>query len=238
MKKIILFTLTFCQVLFLSAQSLNITGLNSIMYNSTTISGLDTLDPCLQTHSYLTIKNTSDKEHNILCEKNILSESSGSDNYFCWGGNCYPVGAFISTSSLALSSGQADDISFGGYFDAYCADAQAIVKYCFYPDVQPADKSCVYITYHGAATLISENNPLIISDFYPNPSKEIIIFDYYLNTPANLTIIDILGNKLKYIELDESKKYKVDVSELKQGIYFGNLVLNNELVSTKKIIIK
>ena len=58
MKKIILFTLVALFVSNLSAQSLTVTGLNSIMYNDTNSLGLDTLNPCLQTSAYLTIKNT------------------------------------------------------------------------------------------------------------------------------------------------------------------------------------
>ena len=83
----ILFTLIICffQIEFV-AQSLSVTGSNSIMYNSTTVSGLDTLDPCLQTYSYLTVKNISNKSHNILCEKKIISQTDGAENYFCWGG--------------------------------------------------------------------------------------------------------------------------------------------------------
>ena len=98
MKKIILLTLIISQVLHLSAQSLTVTGSNLIMYNSVTDLGLDTLDPCLETHSSVTVKNISNKEYDILCEKNIISESSGANNYFCWGGSCYPPIATISTS--------------------------------------------------------------------------------------------------------------------------------------------
>lgn len=227
------------QAMLLHAQSLTITGSNSIMYNSITTLGLDTLDPCLQTHSYLTIKNTSNKEHDILCEKNVISESSGAANYFCWGGNCYPAGATISSSHLTLLSGQADNVSFGGYFDAYCDnDAQAIVEYCFFPDVDPLDRSCIYITYHAAATLISETNPLIITDFYPNPAKETVNFNYYLNEPANLIVMDILGNQVKTIKLFNKTNQKMNISDLSKGIYFGNVIVNNEVITIKKLIVE
>ena len=149
-----------------NAQSINIVGSNSIIYNSTSSIGNATLAPCLQTNSYLTIKNISNKEHNILCRKRIISETVGADHYFCWGGNCYGVGTMLSTEFLTLASNQSDDVSFGGYFDAYCDDqAQAIVEYCFFPNSDTLDRSCIFITYHGPATSVSDFSPIIMSDF-------------------------------------------------------------------------
>ena len=235
----ILFTLIICffQIEFV-AQSLSVTGSNSIMYNSTTVSGLDTLDPCLQTYSYLTVKNISNKSHNILCEKKIISQTDGAENYFCWGGTCYGVGTMISTESLTLQSGEDNDISFGGYFDAYCEDAQAIVKYCFYPDADTLDQTCIYITYHGAATSIKENLSATISNFYPNPASEKINFYYSSNESAELKITDILGEQVLHVDLNFPGKIQLDVSDFSSGIYFANLIVEKNIKSTKKIIIK
>ena len=222
-----------------NAQSINIVGSNSIMYNSTSSIGNDTLDPCLQTNSYLTIKNISNKEHNILCRKRIISETTGADNYFCWGGNCYGVGTTLSTEFLTLASNQSDDVSFGGYFDAYCDDqAQAIVEYCFFPNSDTLDRSCIFITYHGPATSVSDLSPVIMSDFYPNPTSQIIRFDYYYNKPSNLIIVDVLGNQVKLYNIETSSQNKIDMSDLPNGIYFGNLIIDNEIVKMNKIVKK
>lgn len=228
MKKISLLLLIITQVLNLSAQSLTVTGSNSVL----------TSDPCLTTHSYLTIKNISNKEHDVLCEKNVISEPAAMSNYFCWGGNCYGSSTIVSASHLTLQSGQADAVSFGGYFDAYCEVGQAIVEYCFYPDGSPLDKSCIYITYHGAATAVSETSPIAISEFFPNPAKEIVRFDYYLNKPAKLIVMDILGNEVKRIRLSERGTQKINISDLSKGIYFGNVVVNNETIAIKKLIVR
>ena len=100
MKKISLLLLIITQVLNLSAQSLTVTGSNSVL----------TSDPCLTTHSYLTIKNISNKEHDVLCEKNVISEPAAMSNYFCWGGNCYGSSTIVSASHLTLQSGQANAV--------------------------------------------------------------------------------------------------------------------------------
>jgi hypothetical protein len=85
---------------------------------------------------------------------------------------------------------------------------------------------------------IREYAPKFISEFYPNPSNEVVYFDYYLDNPAKLIVIDILGNKMKDINLSIKGKQKVHILDLSKGIYFGNLIVDNKIVSTKKIIVK
>jgi hypothetical protein len=239
MKKGISLLLIITQVLFLNAQSLTVTGEASIMYNSTTSLGSDTLDPCLLTNSYLTVKNISNKEQEILCVKNVISEPSGMSNYFCWGGNCYGVSTLISGSSLILPSGQADASSFTGYFDADCNLGSATIEYCFYPIDDPDDKSCILITYHGAATEIIENESDFTMDkFYPNPAKEYTTINYKSGKNSHLKIIDILGNKVKDIHLSNVGTQDIYVGDLSKGMYFGNLVHNDKVIAVKKLIIK
>ena len=228
MKKLLLLILIITQGLYLNAQSLTVTGSNSVL----------AADPCLTTHSNLTVKNVSSNTYDVVCEKNVISEPAGMSNYFCWGGNCYGSSTIISTSLLTLQSGQADNHSFGGYFDAYCDLGQATIEYCFYPDGDSTDNTCIYITYHGAATSISETSPISISEFYPNPAKEFVNVNYYLNSESEMVIMDILGNKVKNIYFTEKGTQNINISDLSKGIYFGNLISNNEVVAIKKLIVK
>jgi hypothetical protein len=50
--------------------------------------------------------------------------------------------------------------------------------------------------------------------------------------------MDILGNQVKVIKLSDKGKQKVNISDLSKGIYFGNVIVNNEIVTIKKLIIK
>ena len=154
MKIFLLFILVITQISFVAAQSLVITGDNSVL-NS---------DICLTTHSNLTVKNVSNKEHDIICEKNVISEPAGMSNYFCWGGLCYGSSTIVSSAFLTLQAGQADAVSFGGYFDAYCDQGIGIVEYCFYPDSDINDKSCFTITYNGSATSIKDYTLVTIGE--------------------------------------------------------------------------
>ena len=229
MKKGILLLLLITQVLFLNAQSLIVTGDNSVL----------TTDSCVTTHSSLTVKNISNKEQTILCAKNVISQPSGMSNYFCWGGTCYGPTTDISSDSLILPSGQADPSSFGGYFDAYCIAGSATIEYCFFPIGDSLDKSCITVTYHGAATEVIDNeSDFNMDDFFPNPAQEYTTINYKSGENIHLKIIDILGNKVKDIRLSNVGTQDIYVGDLIKGMYFGNLVHNDKVIAIKKLIIK
>ncbi|MEC7863806.1 MAG: T9SS type A sorting domain-containing protein, partial [Bacteroidota bacterium] len=126
------------------------------------------------------------------------------------------------------------------------------VKACYDVYIYSADTSyfchvCDSLLYDGNSwELLNTGNPtsveetvsVLTSAFYPNPANEIIYFDYYLNKPAKLIMMDILGNQVKMIQLLGEGKHKINISDLSKGIYFGNVIVNNEIVTIKKIIVR
>ena len=242
MKKLLLLILIILQCLYVYGQSLTVTGDALVNLNfATTLNGqVDSLDPCWSTHASLTIKNVSNKDHDVLCEKNVLISSPGTDDHFCWGGFCYGVSTIVSTATTNIQSGQADDIEFDGVFDAYCSDGYGVVEYCFYPDGDPADRSCITITYNNDVVGITPDKMLDLnmSNFYPNPAKEFANVNYYLNSKSKMVIMDILGNKVKNIYFTEKGTQNINISDLSKGIYFGNLISNSEVIAIKKLIVK
>ena len=228
MKRII--SISISMLIFYStySQSLVVTGNNFV----------STSDACLQTHSSLTVKNISSDTLNVLCQKVIIDTTLGTDNNFCWGANCYGINTYVSTDYNELLPGEGDNIDFAGYYDAYCDPASAIIEYCFYPESDTNDKTCITITYNGSATSINnytlDNN---VGDFYPNPANEVVYFTFNGNA-ASIKLIDILGNNVKEILLIQEGIQKLDLSDMNKGIYFGNLIVNDEVVSIKKLIVK
>ena len=214
---------------FVVAQSLVVTGATAV----------PSADPCLQSHASLTVKNISSNTLNVLCEKVIIDTTLGTDNNFCWGANCYGSDTYISTHYNELLAGEGDHVDFAGYYDAYCDLASATIEYCFYPETDPADRTCITIIYNGAATKIIENNSnFTMDEFYPNPAKEHTTISYKSGDNSHLKIIDILGNKVKDIHLSNIGTKDIYVGDLSKGIYFGNLVYNNKVISIKKLIVK
>jgi hypothetical protein len=162
---------------------------------------------------------------------------------YCFAGNCYSSASTTPSSTALLGSGQTfsyannDLEAFSGYYDPAETPGITTVEYCFYDEINPSDNTCIIITYEiSSASALNEIN--IISNFYPNPVDETLYIDYYLNKPASLVILDILGNEVKVIKLLERGKQKLDLADFAKGIYFGNVIVNSEVVSVKKIIVR
>ena len=87
-------------------------------------------------------------------------------------------------------------------------------------------------------TSIEEMQPKIgLNEFYPNPSVNKTSIKYVAERNSQLDIIDILGNKVKSFDLDNSGVLDISTSDLSSGIYFGNLVVHKRVVAVKKLII-
>ena len=54
----------------------------------------------------------------------------------------------------------------------------------------------------------------------------------------NFKITDVLGEQVLHVDLNFPGKIQLDVSDFSSGIYFANLIVEKNIKSTKKIIIK
>jgi len=234
MRKITLFILVLGQISLAVAQSLTVTG-------GTSFTG----DLVTQISNHLDIKNTSANTITVECQKTNLNVPLGGESFYCFAGNCYSASSTSPSSSAVLAPGQqfsfanSDADAHSGYYDAYGASGIAEVQYCFYDVNDPTDQTCVIITYDCTATTgINDFTELTkMSEFYPNPANGLTHFTFN-GTKAQLNIIDILGNEIKVIQLEEPGVKKIDLTGVSKGIYFGKLVINNKATTIKKLIVK
>jgi hypothetical protein len=234
MRKIILFILVLGQISFAVAQSLTVTG-------GTSFTG----DLVTQISNHLDIKNTSANTITVECQKTNLNVPLGGESFYCFAGNCYSASSTNPSSSAVLAPGQqfsfanSDADAHSGYYDAYGAWGVAEVQYCFYDVNNPTDETCVIITYDCSGSMgINDFNDLAkISEFYPNPANGLTHFTFS-GTKAQLKIIDILGNEVKVLQLEEPGIKKIDLIDVSKGIYFGKLVINNKVTTIKKLIVR
>lgn len=230
MKKLLILLLVLPSYFNVDAQSLVVTGNDFANPLGN--------DPCLQTSASLSVRNISSTTHDVLCEKIIVDTTSGTDNFFCWGANCYGSETYISTDHNTLDPGEIDNIDFGGYYDAYCDPSTATVQYCFYPDTDPTDRTCITILYNAMlsnSVSIVSNNQIY---FYPNPASTTTKFIFSEKNCSNLIVLDNLGKTVKNINIYNQQSINIDISDLHHGIYFAQLFKNNRIISTKKLIIQ
>jgi len=225
MKRVLLFNLIVLQVIFLNAQSLVVTG-DAIVYG----------DPTIEIVSHLTVKNTTAQSLDVICEKNVISQPLGSNNHFCWGGTCYSSNTIVSPDFTTIDAAQAST-EFSAHFTGP-SNSTATVEYCFYPDTNPVDETCITITFDGSTSSIINPSTIVMSEFYPNPANEYTTISYNSKMHADLNIIDVLGNNVKEIHLSNVGSKNIYIGDLSKGLYFGNLIQNDKVMAIKKLIVK
>ncbi len=224
-------TLLFLTILFFSinsfTQTLSVTG--------DTIKS--TQDPCFETSASLTITNNSTNALDIHCEKVIIDTALGTQNYFCWGEECYGPSQYVSSSFNNLNPGESDNIDFGGYYNAFCSNAPATIRYCFYPVSNPGDRTCIDITYNGNLTSFSSLKSNSFS-IYPNPSNDFINISLSKDEIKEIIIFNVYGEKITQKNLIVESNLKVDLTDYSNGTYFI-VAINNDLSKTvKKFILQ
>jgi len=75
-----------------------------------------------------------------------------------------------------------------------------------------------WIVTVNIATIIRKQTSRI-TEIYPNPANNFIIFRNFDSTTENIQIIDITGKLIKQISILENNQ-SIDISDLKNGIYF------------------
>ena len=85
------------------------------------------------------------------------------------------------------------------------------------------------------------HNEINISEVYPNPFNNYVYIDISLNKPTKLkmTILDLVGKELSTREIETSAgihKYKLDVDNLPQNIYYLQITLPNSKNVVRKLV--
>tara|TARA_A100001388_G_scaffold97717_1_gene71263 strand:- start:20 stop:703 length:684 start_codon:yes stop_codon:yes gene_type:complete len=224
-------TLLFLTILFFSINSFT----QTLLVTGDTIKS--TQDPCFETSASLTITNNSTNALDIHCEKVIIDTALGTQNYFCWGEECYGPSQYVSSSFNNLNPGESDNIDFGGYYNAFCSNAPATIRYCFYPVSNPGDRTCIDITYNGNLTSFSSLKSNSFS-IYPNPSNDIINISLSKDEIKEIIIFNVYGEKITQKNLIVESNLKVDLTDYSNGTYFI-VAINNDLSKTvKKFILQ
>lgn len=211
-----------------SAQSFSVSNAN--------ISG----DPAFLLQGHATINNNSASAKDVAVLRTVNNLYPGHIGFFCWF-QCYPPNISNSPDYINIPS--------GGNINLFQADVEtsgingvSYNTYCFYDINNPSDSACVDFVF-DATTGISEavGNRNYISKPYPNPSSENASF--YISTlkgvKARLKLFNMLGTEVKDVAIADNNKssVKINVSDLKSGVYFYSLFVNGKSAYTGKMLV-
>jgi hypothetical protein len=244
MKKTLL--LLFCVSLFsgVFAQSFSLMDTNGVAIAAgSTIQfvGLPT-DEVIQAIVY--VKNVSAEAKDVKVKKVIHAGDTlaGTVNTFCWG-LCFPPTIYVSPSTQNILPGDTCKQFYGDYTPSNVTGISKIT-YVFYDVNNTNDSVAVVVKYNGSPSGIKDDliGQVKFSAAYPNPSANVVYTDYSIPesvSRASIVITNMLGSKVKEVYLyDRSGKARISVSDLINGIYFYSLIADDQLLQTRKFVVR
>lgn len=188
---------------------------------------------------HLKVKNlSSTTTYNVFAKKRIISSIAGTNNDFCFAGQCYT--GLVSTT-FALMGINSIDSTFSAYYYPFGISGITEIAYTFYPD-HGTDTATVRVIYDATSAGVEDNvaNINYISAPYPNPASTYTSLNYSLKSGNNayVTINNILGAEIKRTELtSKNGSVRIVTSDLKSGIYFCSFVADGKVVKTQKFTV-
>ena len=197
-------------------------------------------DPMYFVEGHVTITNISGSAKDVAVVRTINNLAPNHSSYFCWG-NCYTAAVDTSPDLNNIPAGTFTDI-FRGDLETNVTPGNSQVTYCFYDSNNINDSVCVefvYPTFVGISDIPSNKN--FISKAYPNPASDVA--NFYVNVEkssksAQLKFFNMLGAQVKEVDVNRAKNsVKVNVNDLKAGIYFYSLWIDGKSTSTGKLMV-
>ena len=244
MKKIALSLL--CLTLFsgIFAQSFSLTYSDGTAINAgATIQFLgDPTDEVIQAIVY--VKNNSAVAKDVKVKK-VINEGDtlpGTINTFCWG-LCFTPETYISPVSQTIEAG-AVCTQFYGDYNPVTVPGVSKIMYVFFDVNNTSDTVAVVIKYNASPASVNDDliNFVKFSVAYPNPAINVVNVDFKIPesiSKATIIVTNMLGSKVKEVVLnDRTGKAQIQVTDLVNGIYFYSLVADDQLILSRKFVVR
>lgn len=244
MKKIILSL--FCLALYSGsfAQSLSLSFTNGDPINSgSTVQFVG--DPSDETiYAYINITNLTAIAKTVSIKKVIHEGDTipGTWNTFCWG-VCYSDTTYISPFPQTIQPGITSD-GFSGDYSPKNHLGISTISYVFFNVDDRNDSVSVVVEFKASpASVGNEPDGLVkFSGAYPNPAVNDVYVEYSIPVTfnrASIIISNMLGSRVKEVSLTErSGKASITVTDLTNGIYFYSLIADDQLLQTRKFVVR
>lgn len=223
-------------------KSLELTYNGEIIANNQEVAVL--VDPGINPASvYAVVKNINTVPVTIKVRRYDINLLENTELSFCWGFACYMPTTYLTPEGLEIES-QASTDSFHSDYRHDSIQGISKVRYTFFNEANRGDSISFVIKYTVGYLGIDKNPSALasISNVYPNPASTTSYVDFKLpksTANASLRVSNLLGVTVMEIPLDRNEgKAMINVSNLKDGIYFYSLIVNNSATHTRKFIVK
>ncbi len=195
------------------------------------------------------VVNTSGTDLDIGIKRYRENFVSGVFEYFCWF-NCYEA-TMVDTVPfwepnkadmewVTVNGGDSSTL-FSAYYRPENKLGESCFRYVFYDWNNFGDSADVIICFDMVTVGENELNIEHGITAYPNPATSQINFDYEFSVPSNnaeIVLFNMLGEEVKTVPLIRQKDRIVIATDgLNRGVYFYSLMVDNQNLSTHKIIV-
>jgi hypothetical protein len=188
------------------------------------------------------VQNNATVAKDVKVKKIHLNVLPNTLNYFCWG-VCYGPDTYESPFAQSIAAGAVNDQFYGDY-SPLTVPGKSTIMYTFFDAANLNDSVSVVVEFNASPASVGNDLAagVMFSEAYPNPAITRMNVDYelpaYVNQ-ASIRITNMLGARVKEIKLEElSGTARIEVSELLNGIYFYSLLADDNLVLTRKFVVK
>ncbi|MCB0402956.1 MAG: T9SS type A sorting domain-containing protein [Flavobacteriales bacterium] len=189
------------------------------------------------------VKNISGSMATYSAKVYEIENPKGSDLQVCFGSNCFTSSQTI-TGTVNLPAGNTDTTFKAAPFTfAWGVGDSATWRVTIYNVSNPNDSSSAIITWRENSTSIENLNSTDVSyKVYPNPATDVLKINYAFNgkviNPV-VEVFDVLGQQVATHQLvSQSGTLKLNVSNMKAGVYFYSIRSGNETLKTERVMIR
>ncbi|MDD3878259.1 MAG: T9SS type A sorting domain-containing protein [Bacteroidales bacterium] len=241
MKKILLSSVFILISLALLAQTFSILNPSKVDASNGNFSVSGEINTTIEAHMYVVNNTASAADFKVKkVETDIIA---GTINTFCFNGQCLPPTVFETSSFMTLQSGDTTlSTDFYADYSPYFHTGASVITYIIVNANDVNDSVSVEVSFNATSTGVNETDysNVDFSNPYPNPANGFVKFNYnipYQFSNAALTIRNLIGSTVKEIEISDSQgKLNIIIDDLKEGIYFYSLIVDNNVILTRKFI--
>lgn len=167
---------------------------------------------------------------------------AGTTNYFCWG-MCFLPTTYVSPNIITIAPDQVISDFYGDY-NPNMVIGVSRVTYVFFDQNNVNDSVAVTVEYNASPASVGDliSSGVRMSEAYPNPAVNLVNIDYELPQSArkaSVVVTNMVGCRVKEVALTNlSGKASVTISDLRNGIYFYSLVVDDQFLMTRKFVVK
>ena len=182
------------------------------------------------------VVNTSGATQDYKFRRVILSQSATFNDQFCDNSLCYPCSGTDYTTPASVNV-PAGDSSIMKPVLNFTDGGTAVIRY-YVLDANNGDAALDSVDINISSVMGVEEVDISFTS-YPNPANQDLFVKFQGNEGMNfqLVIYNVLGEEVMTKSIVNGTN-KINVAHLNNGVYFYSIVTNNEIIETKKLIVR